>query len=202
MTPASDKARRIRPSLLPSGIAAIAYLLMAWLLVLASGVCADDTRQQDFAEAVRLLAKEQSLAEGYVPLLEDFGRNNPRQYAKGIRLYAEAKAEFDGLIEQLKSNLLQGMEPASSEDFKRALQTAAQQRTAFTRHVNSLLGEEDTGKRAGWALASAPELISSLTEAGKTIWQEYRAAKDDKRREIINQLNALKWKSYYAASGG
>ncbi len=46
------------------------------------------------SEAFGVFAKEQSLAESYVVLLNTIGKEDIANYAQGIRLYAVAKAEF------------------------------------------------------------------------------------------------------------
>ena len=60
---------------------------------------------EGLADAIRIMAKEKSLAEQFVVLLNTVGDRNVQQYARGIQLYSEAKAEFDGLIEGMKTNL-------------------------------------------------------------------------------------------------
>ncbi len=154
-------------------------------------------KDKAFAEAIGTLAKEQSVAESYVLLLEDFGKADPRRYARGIQLYAEAKAEFDGLIEQLKYNLTRGNPPNTSPAFETVLRRAAQQRVAFTSHVTELLGDGEGRRAAAGVITSVTALIPALTDAGKTIWQEYRAVKDARRKEMISQLEALKWRPYH-----
>ena len=56
-------------------------------------------------EAMTLLSKEKSLAESYALTHNPFGKADMRKYAKGIRLYDQTKAKFDGLLELLKYNL-------------------------------------------------------------------------------------------------
>jgi hypothetical protein len=49
-------------------------------------------------EAMRFLAHEKSAAEQYAVILSTLGKNDAVLYVRGIALYADAKAEFDGLI--------------------------------------------------------------------------------------------------------
>ena len=84
-----------------------------------------------FAGAIRMLAREQSLAESYVVLLKEFGKEDVEKYARGIQLYARAKAEYDGLIEQMKHHLTMGRPFDASPEFKLALNNAADHRIAL-----------------------------------------------------------------------
>jgi hypothetical protein len=64
-------------------------------------------------EAMRFLAHEKSAAEQYAVILSTVAKNDAALYVRGIALYADAKAEFDGLIAQLRIELQTGQEPAS-----------------------------------------------------------------------------------------
>jgi hypothetical protein len=88
-------------------------------------------------DAMRFLAHEKSAAEQYAVILSTVGKNDASLYVRGIELYADAKAEFDGLIAQLRIELQTGREPAKSEKFNQALKGAAEKRIAFTSFVSS-----------------------------------------------------------------
>jgi hypothetical protein len=88
-----------------------------------------------FSDAVQVLAREQSAAEQYATILIKFG-NNDASYRKGIALYSAAKADFDGLIETLKADLIQGRDPSKSRNLDNKLRLAAEKRIAFTSFVD------------------------------------------------------------------
>jgi len=79
-----------------------------------------------FADAIRVLGHERSVAEAYGMLLDTHGKKDMSRYVEGIRLYSEAKADFDGLLEQLKYNLNEGRDPKNSAQFEQVLEAAAQ----------------------------------------------------------------------------
>jgi hypothetical protein len=159
------------------------------------------------SEAFRVLAREQSLAESYVVLMEAVGKEDVRHYAEGIRLYAGAKAEFDGLIEQMKQDIIQRVPFDDSEKFQAVLHTAVERRLAFTRHVDKIVETLPPGTRPGIAdylVGGAAELISAITDAGKAIWEAYwtvqeaeREDRETRRKETLAQLDALKWKPFH-----
>jgi hypothetical protein len=71
-------------------------------------------------DAMRFLAHEKSTAEQYAVILSTVGKNDAALYVRGIQLYADAKAEFDGLIAEPRTELQTGREPAKSVKFNQA----------------------------------------------------------------------------------
>jgi len=41
-----------------------------------------------------------------------------------------------------------------------------------------------------------PDLVKALTEAGISIWREFRDAGKARRDQILDQLDHLKWKAF------
>ena len=158
-----------------------------------------------FSDAIGILAQEQSLAESYAAILKEFGRQDVETYARGIQLYANAKAEYDGLIEQMKHDLTMGKPLDNSSEFKLTLENAADQRIAFTDFVSNNIIGDDPDKRGAVALAiisTAGELIPALIKAGTGIWNEYRKSNNQQKQEILAQIDALKWKAFHEIGGG
>jgi hypothetical protein len=151
-----------------------------------------------YSDAVQVLAREQSAAEQYAVILDRFGKSDPSQYVKGIIQYADAKADFDGLIEALKTDLIQGRNPSASPKLGDALRAAAEKRVAFTTFV----GDQVIGNKGGAqgvlpdVVSVVPDLIKALTKAGISIWKEYSAAGKARRDEIRDELDHLKWKTF------
>lgn len=177
-------------NLLRAGVYAIAILQLT--------TCTANTQATaQYSEAVRILAREQSLAESYAGLLNEFGRQNIEKYARGIELYANAKADYDGLIEQMRAHLIKGQPLEQSEQYQQIMKSAAEKRIAFTNFVSKEVIPQEQGTRFPAAIfTAAKELIPDLTNAGKTIWEEYRKAKEQEKQEILTQLNGFKWKSF------
>jgi len=149
------------------------------------------------SEAIRVLERERSAAEAYAVMLDTHGKKDVTRYVQGIRLYAEAKAEFDGLIEQLKFDIGEGRDPKDSK-FGQMLEAAASKRIAFTSFVtNDVLGDVQ-GARPGLpaVIVAVPALVKVLFDAGMAIWKEYWAGNKDRRDHIRNQLDRLKWRPF------
>ena len=148
-------------------------------------------------EAMRLLAHEKSAAEQYAVILSTLGKTDAALYVRGIELYADAKAEFDGLIAQLRIELQRGQEPAGSVKFNQALKGAAEKRIVFTSFVS---GEVDKlqGARPGLEdlIQVVPDLVKAITDAGLSIWNAFRGARKERRDAILNELVLLQWRPF------
>jgi hypothetical protein len=158
----------------------------------------DQSAPMSFSDAVQVLAREQSAAEQYAVMLDRFGKTDPRCYVQGISRYAEAKADFDGLIEALKTDLIQHRDPMRSPKFPAALQAAAEKRIVFTSFVADEVVSKKEGSRTLLydVIRVVPDLIKKLTESGISIWHEFRDAGKARRDQILNQLDHLKWKAF------
>jgi hypothetical protein len=148
-------------------------------------------------DAVRVLEREKSAAEQYAVMLDRFGKADTTRYVQGITRYADAKADFDGLIEGLKTDLVQRRDPTGSPRFGGALQRAAEKRIAFTTFVDEVVGHKEGAKT--WiydVVRVVPDLVKALTEAGISIWREFRDAGKARRDQILDQLDHLKWMDF------
>jgi len=149
------------------------------------------------AEAVKVLEREKSTAEQYAVMLDQFGKADTSRYVRGISRYAEAKADFDGLIEALKTDLVQRRDPTGSSAFGEALQLAAERRIVFTNFVDEVIGHKEGAKTWIYEVVRVvPDLVKALTGAGISIWREFRNAGKARRDQILDQLDHLKWKAF------
>jgi hypothetical protein len=150
------------------------------------------------ADAVRVLEREKSAAEQYAVLLDRFGKTDTTRYVQGITRYAEAKSDFDGLIEALKTDLIGHRDPTGSPRFAEAMRIAAEKRIAFTSFVaDEVVGDREGGKSLLYDVVRVvPDLVKALTEAGINIWREFRDAGRARRDQILDQLDHLKWKVF------
>jgi hypothetical protein len=145
--------------------------------------------------AVGVLTHEKSAAEQYAVLLATAGKSDPATFVRGIQLYADAKAEFDAMIAELKFDLTAGQDPARSAVFTGALQGAAEKRVAFVRReVVDKLG----GARPGLpeVLGTVPELVKVITDAGLSIWKAFHDAGKERRDAILAEVDRLQWRSF------
>jgi hypothetical protein len=159
---------------------------------------------QDTADGIRVMQREKSLAEQLLVLLNNFGPKDTGQYAKGIILYAEARADFDGLITELEYELEQGQPPNKSEKFESALKDAVAKRVAFTSFVtDTLVPRSDAAQKGmvGDFIKGSGDLIKALTDSGLAIWHEFQSGGDARRKEIRQELESLRWPQFSAPGG-
>ncbi len=180
--------------------------LLGLALAADMGAAQGEREDQSLAKAIGAFSKEQALAEDYVGLMKTIGRVRFQDYADGIRLYATARAEFNGLIEQLKQQLIQHAPPQSSEAFEAALNSAVNHRMAFTVHVDEMVDafkEDGHELRPGVGdyIKATGELVKILVDAGNTFWEAYSKISESKRQETIDQLESLKWKRFEQLAG-
>jgi hypothetical protein len=157
---------------------------------------------QHTSDGFRVMAREKSLAESFLVLLNDLGKKDVSQYATGITRYAAAKADFDGLISELEHELVDTTPPDQSAAFDAALKEAVDKRVAFTSFVtDTILPHTDNPpKGIGDFIKGGGDLIKALTEAGIAIWREFRSAGEARRTEIKLELETLRWPQFSAGS--
>jgi hypothetical protein len=149
-------------------------------------------------DLVRVLEKERSVAEGYAEILATVGRKNVDAYVRGIALYADAKANFDGLIAQLRFDLVEGREPTKSAKFEAAMEAAATSRIAFTDFVSDEVVGKAAGAKSGLidAVKVVPDLVRAITDEGLKIWDDYAKGTKERRDAILNEIDRLRWRSF------
>ncbi len=169
--------------------------------------CSEADEPRANAEAIALLEHEKAVAEDMAALLKEFKQRDLKVYAEGVQLYADARGGFNGLIEQIKHGLIAEERFDQSAEFKRKLKAAVNLRVAFTHHVDeklirTLSSDGTKGlPSVGALLADPAKLINSITEAVKGLWQEYRKIKDTRRKEMLEQLEEIKWPNFSKAGG-
>jgi hypothetical protein len=165
--------------------------------VLGFSTSAQQPESETLSDAIRFLAHEKSAAEQYGVILFTVARDNASVYIRGIKLYADAKAEFDGLIAELRFDLLNGQNPAKSAKFSDTLKKAAEERVAFTSFVSEQV-DKLPGARPGLpdVIEVVPDLIKAITDSGLSIWNAFREGSKQRRDAIMSELEHLEWRSF------
>lgn len=179
--------------------AGVATLLVAFLPS-AHGNAEESAPSNEavLSKAIGILTHEKSAAEQYAIILATVAKSDVATYVRGIQLYAEAKAEFDAMIAELKFDLTTSQDPANSAVFTGALQGAAQKRIDFTSFVSSEVVDKLKGARPGLpvVIAALPELVKTFTDSGLAIWKAFHDASKERRDAILAEVNQLQWKSF------
>ena len=101
------------------------------------------------SDAVGVLERERSAAEQYAVILATVGRKDVDAYVHGIELYADAKSEFDGLIAQLRLDLIDGRDPTKSPKFDASAAGGREEPHRLHQLRQRRGGWEDPGREAG-----------------------------------------------------
>lgn len=178
-------------------VARRALLAAVLLSALAVSARAQSAQPGALSDAIGFFEHEKSAAEQYGVILFTITRENPGLYVRGIKLYADAKAEFDGLIAEMRFNLVNGQEPTKSAKFTETLKQAAEKRVAFTSFVSAEI-DKLSGARPGLpdVIQVVPELVTAITNAGISIWNVFRQARKENRDAILNELEHLQWRPF------
>jgi len=186
-----------RPAALATRLAALLLLVTAFLAGAAEPL--------DYPQAVGIMKREQTAGEAGAGLLKTFGKGDVGTFAQGIQLYAAAQADFNALIERLKAGLIADARLPDSPDLTRSLVSASDKRVTFTDFVDQRVlpkaGPPGTRSLAafmggGALVGSAVELTGILKDAMLEVWKAYRAADQERRTQILEQLDGLKWRSF------
>jgi hypothetical protein len=150
------------------------------------------------AKAVGVMAHEKSAAEQYAVILASVGKSDTALYVRGIQLYADAKAEFDAMIAELKFDLTTGQDPAQSAAYTGALQSGAEKRIAFTSFVSREVIDKLPGSKPGLpdVISAVPELVKTITDSGLAIWKAFHDAGKERRDAILSEIDRLQWRSF------
>jgi cytochrome c1 len=175
------------------------FVIGAATLWLAVGHASARADEAELSEAIYTFAREKSAAEQVVVMLKENAVNDASKLSRGVLLYADAKAAFDGLIEQLEYDLQGPNSPQASETFDSRLQAAVQKRVAFVSFVTEdVLPPAQPGSKGplGDIIKGAGDLIKALTDAGVTVWREVRNVSKDQRDDVRAQLDRQKWRPF------
>ena len=147
----------------------------------------------DASNAIGTISEKKSLCEGRARQIKNYYSKDAEQYKEANKLYIDAKAAFDGWIEQFKFDLTVNTNITTSDRYKESLNKASEKGDIFLKYVDSLTSEKT---KSIAAIATVTSILPSLTDAGIKIWENYRKAKEEQRKEIKKDLDNLKWKAF------
>ena len=173
------------------------FIAAVGVSALGVSVSAQQAGPETLSDAIRFFGHEKAAAEQYGVIFLTVAKHNTGLYVRGIKFYADAKAEFDGLIAELRFDLQSGQDPAGSAKFNEALKEAAEKRVAFTSFVSAEV-DKLVGARPGLpdVIEAVPELVKAITDAGISIWNAFRQARKESRDAILSELEHLEWRSF------
>lgn len=144
----------------------------------------------EISYGIEIIGKQKSRCVQWAKKVKSDYSKNTGQHQEANSLYIDAKAAFDGWIDQLKFGLTVNAIFNESERYKASLLEASEQSEAFLKYVKSLPLYQTKSK------FFIVDVLPSLTEAGIKLWEEYRKARKERREEIKRELDNLKWPDF------
>jgi hypothetical protein len=148
--------------------------------------------QINWQEAVARLARERTQAEACVRILKKYG--DTAAIDRGSLTYANAKADYDGIIAGLTVALARRQQPKSLPDLEQQLQRGFEEREAFCKSVQPLV-PQSTGQR-GVIEEVVKGVVGSVIDALKEIYLHSRDEDALTRKTIQTQLEATSWPTF------
>jgi hypothetical protein len=167
---------------------------VCWLLGWSDTALAE--LPSDLAQGIAILSEYKSSAEQHARLLaglaaaHDITKEN---YRAGQSLYAEAKAAFDGWIDQLIFEVQSPKTAGLSLQYDTMQEKAQSKGDAFVKFVRQqFLGDGRRGETA----EVLKSVFASMKEVGQSIWKGVTHINGVDRTQVINQLQAYKWSPF------
>ena len=150
----------------------------------------------DLSTGIGVLAEYKSNAEQQAQILvglaavDDITKDD---YRKGQSLYAQAKAGFDGWIDQLVFEIQSGTTEALSPNHEEIQEKAKAKGDAFTTYVQEQLGKGQRGE-VGHTLKS---VFASIKDAALSIATGFTKVPPAEQSAVIKKLEEYKWPEFH-----
>ena len=166
------------------------WLPLVALVVAGTALHAEEINWQ---EAVARLARERTQAEACVRILKKYG--DAAAIDRGSLAYANAKADYDGIIAGLTVALAQGQQPRSFPDLEGQLQRGFEEREAFCKSVQPLVPPQSSGQK-GIIDEIVSGAVGPVVDAIKEIYLDAKRQDELTRKTIQTQLEATSWPAF------
>jgi hypothetical protein len=151
---------------------------------------------KDLSEAVNAIETQRLKAEQWASILKrDEKTITPTAYMRAVSLYIEASAAFNGLIEEMKTDLIAGLGSEKDPKYKNLIESVSLRSAQFTEYVEGLYVPERE-RTSLPIIAGSIQIAIDVTKFVIEIGQRSKDRKEKHRNEIIKKLNSLKWKPF------
>ena len=151
----------------------------------------------DLAQGIGILSEYKSNAEQQARILVGLAAEKDitkDDYLKGQSLYAQAKAGFDGWIDQLIFEIQSCKSTVLSPQYETIQAAAKAKGDAFTQFVQ----EQFLGERRGEIGEEFKSTFASIKEVGQHIVTGFNEmVGGPSRAEVIHQLQEYKWEEFH-----
>jgi hypothetical protein len=158
-------------------------------------------------EGVGQIAEEKSRCEQRASILKAIRKADSSDYREAANRYYDAKAAFDGWLQQVRFDLVAGADSSRADRYKSSVDDVAKKCSLFVQYVSEIRGSEqqlpardrEVVTRDREAVATrglesvAMSVAQGLFNGMKEVWKEYQTAQKAKRDEILKTFDELKW---------
>lgn len=171
------------------------HLLVLAVMAFSLSGCVSFGAAKKTEQYVQTIASERKIAEFWVSVLKYRQKPELSAYRKGQALYEAAGAQFEGWLEQYKFDITNGSVKKNRKALKADLIRATEARMEFTRYMEQI---EPEFKQSVYFSTPYYSWIADATDAVIKIWQVYKAADEERRSKLIQQIDGLKWQPFVA----
>ena len=149
----------------------------------------------DLAQGIGVLSEYKSNAEQQAQILvglaadEDITKD---VYRQGQSLYAQAKAGFDGWIDQLIFEVQSGKTELLSPQYESIQMEAQAKGDDFTKYVQ----KQFLGNPRGEVGDTLKSVFASINDVAKTIVKDFPKVSPTEQPEVIKKLEGYKWPEF------
>jgi hypothetical protein len=150
----------------------------------------------DLAQGIATLSEYKSSAEQHARILVGLAAAHDittKNYRTGQSLYAEAKAAFDGWIDQLIFEVQSSKTGGLSRQYDTMQEKAQRKGDTFVNFVRQQFLKDQRRGETGDVLQS---VFASMKKAGEFIWKGVTHVSGPDRTQLIEQLQAYKWSAF------
>jgi hypothetical protein len=163
------------------------YRAVAVLLAVSAARCSS-TPTVPF-DWLGTLGSQKSEAEQYAHEFKAIVGKTEASYSAGREKYIHGKASFDGWIDAIKGELVQGHTlDTSSAAYAEKLRLAQVESKAFVDYAKATITPKNP--------IAVADVADALVKIGTAVWDEYQKASAARRDDILKLLDNNKWQEW------
>jgi hypothetical protein len=149
----------------------------------------------DLVQGIGMLSQYRSNAEYYARALIGLAASHEitkQDYRRGQSLYAEARAAFDGWIDQLMFEVQAGGANGLSHQYETMEEVAQTKGNTFIAFAR----EQFQGQSRGIAADALRSSFATMREVGQGIVKGFTQVSGPERQQVMAQLQGYKWPAF------
>lgn len=153
------------------------------------------TGNDKFIKKLAKLSEMRTQAESRVRLLSGLykdGEVDKTPFQRSQLLYEDARSAFNAWLDAVKAEFSTKESDSPGESTSYLLESGSTKTEKFLSYADGLI----LGEPRGGVAEAAIELTSKVIDTGVSIWNELRSSDKDRRKQLLSQLEELRWVSF------